>query len=123
MSSTINSPVFGPTRKANEHELHEIERMCREIPVAMFQGLNKAFNARGFCIAIATTGEAPPPAPKFPDGKLNAEDQGESLLAVSTEQGRVRIDFETPSAWIAMPPDQAMNFAEALLKHARAARN
>lgn len=56
----MDSPIFGPTRQATEHELAELEKLVRVVPVAMFQALNKAMNERGFCIAIDTLPKGTP---------------------------------------------------------------
>lgn len=56
---------------------------------------------------------------QYPDGKLNAEDEGALAIAIGVEQGLVRVDFAKPVGWFAMPADQAVEIAQSLLKHAR----
>lgn len=41
------------------------------------------------------------------------------LSIQSLDDGLVRIDFGKPVTWIAMPAEQAVLFAETILKHAR----
>ena len=54
----------------------------------------------------------------FPEGKLNPTDEGGLQIAIGIEDGKVRIDFGTPTAWIAMSPDQAMTFAMSIINKA-----
>ena len=61
------------------------------------------------------------PTGKFPDGKLIEEDQGEIALALDIRDGRVEIIFENPVNWIAMTPDQAVDFAAKLIEKAHEA--
>lgn len=54
----------------------------------------------------------------FPRGKLNPTDEGGLMIAVHPEGDTVRIDFGKPTAWIAMPADQALAFAALIVKNA-----
>lgn len=54
---------------------------------------------------------------KFPDGKLDASDQGELKLKISSDDSLVRLDFGTPIAWFALPKEQAAQLALVLLQH------
>lgn len=38
-------------------------------------------------------------------------------VQVGVDQGRVRIDFTKPIAWLAMPPTEAMTLAQQILAH------
>jgi hypothetical protein len=38
-------------------------------------------------------------------------------VQVTADQGRVRIDFNKPVAWFALPPTEAMTLAQNLLAH------
>jgi hypothetical protein len=58
------------------------------------------------------------PTGKFPHGKLNATDEGELTIAIGKEAGNVVVEFGTPTAWVAMPPDRALAFAAVIVKHA-----
>lgn len=57
----------------------------------------------------------------FPDGKLNDDDQGALRIAVGYDRvdGIVRVDFGKPVAWLGLPKENAIAFAEAILKHAK----
>lgn len=61
------------------------------------------------------------PTGEFPNGKLDATDEGALRMAVSQHGNEVRIDFGSPVAWVAMSPQQAVHMAELIVKHARAA--
>jgi hypothetical protein len=58
---------------------------------------------------------------EHPNGKLNADDAGALALEIGVERGAVVIKFPKAVAWIGFTPDQAMDIAGALIKHARAA--
>jgi len=55
----------------------------------------------------------------FPDGRLTKQDEGLIQFAVGDQQGKVVLDFGTPTAWIGMTPQQAMDLASDLMKRAR----
>jgi hypothetical protein len=59
---------------------------------------------------------------RFPEGKLNDDDEGELRLGVAYDKldGIVRIEFGKPVAWVGLPPSQAIEFARVILKHAGA---
>ena len=52
MTDEFDSPLFGRTRRATDAESATLACMAKEIPVAMFQALNRMFNERGLCISI-----------------------------------------------------------------------
>ena len=58
----------------------------------------------------------------YPDGRLGATDDGELAFAIGPhpEQELVMLDFGKPVEYIAMPPQQAVELAQNLIKHARA---
>lgn len=58
---------------------------------------------------------------KYPQGKLCDEDEGELEIRIAHEKGQVRIEFGAPTAWFAMPPNMAREFAHAILIYAREA--
>ena len=58
------------------------------------------------------------PTKKFPRGKFNASDEGELRLAVFVKDSTVVIDFGTPTAWIGLDADTALQFASSIFKHA-----
>jgi hypothetical protein len=55
---------------------------------------------------------------KYPHGKLEPTDEGELNLAVFIFKGQVRIEFGKPIAWLALPPGQAIEFADLIKEHA-----
>jgi hypothetical protein len=55
---------------------------------------------------------------KYPLGKLDPTDEGELNIAVFILKGKIRIEFGKPVAWLAMPPKQAIDFAELIIRHA-----
>lgn len=57
MTETFNNPIFGETRHGSEDERAQIAKIVAEIPVTVFQELNKKLNERGFCISIAINRE------------------------------------------------------------------
>ena len=58
---------------------------------------------------------------EYPNGKLNAQDEGALALSVGREGSVVKIIFPKPVAWIGFTPEQAVALASDLLKHAKAA--
>lgn len=59
---------------------------------------------------------------QFPNGRLCPEDQGEIQFAVGSDVGKglVMLDFgEKPVGFVAMTPQQAVDVATTLIKHAR----
>lgn len=58
---------------------------------------------------------------KFPQGSYGRHDEGELRMGVARDNyGNVRMDFGKPVAWMAFPPEQAIELAKLLLKHAGA---
>jgi hypothetical protein len=57
---------------------------------------------------------------KFPQGHLNDSDQGELRMAVGFDKldGIVRVEFGKPVAWLGLPPPEARQLAQLLLRHA-----
>jgi hypothetical protein len=58
----------------------------------------------------------------FPDGKLCPQDEGEIRMMVGSDKdtGKVVIDFgEKPVAFVGMTPQQAVDVAQHLIRHAR----
>ena len=58
---------------------------------------------------------------RFPEGKLNKTDEGELRLAVRHEPDKVFVEFGTSVAWIGFSPQQAVDVAQMLIRHARQA--
>jgi hypothetical protein len=58
---------------------------------------------------------------EYPDGRLNAADAGAVAMQVGVEEGRVVMHFAKPVAWVGLSGDEAMQWAQTLIKHARRA--
>lgn len=56
---------------------------------------------------------------EFPHGKIAKDDEGSLQFAIGERDGKVVIDFGTPVHWMGMTPQQAADFASAVLKRAR----
>lgn len=57
---------------------------------------------------------------KFPDGKLNKDDEGELAFRVGRRDGYVVIDFGKPVKWMALPPGSAIELANHLIRNVNA---
>lgn len=62
--------------------------------------------------------QRPGPTGAYPDGKLDPDDQGELQVRMKTYCGLVRIDFGTPTTWLAMRPDEARALGACLIRAA-----
>lgn len=60
------------------------------------------------------------PTGRFPEGKQNAEDEGELRVAIATDvpNNVVRMDFGKPVKWLSIGPDAARQLALLLLRKA-----
>lgn len=56
---------------------------------------------------------------KFPDGKLNNDDQGEIKIGVTVTDERVVIAFGKPVEWIGLTREQAIQIGQTLIDRAR----
>jgi hypothetical protein len=54
----------------------------------------------------------------YPSGQLNSEDEGALTLAIGEENGALVISMGKPTAWLGMPPEQAIHFAEVIRSRA-----
>lgn len=61
------------------------------------------------------------PTGEFPNGKLNAEDEGALQLGVAHDGAKVILNFGVPVKWIGLEPQGAADLASALIHHAREA--
>jgi hypothetical protein len=52
----------------------------------------------------------------FPRGKLNADDEGGLMLAITVRDQTLHIEFGKPVAWLAMSCDEAIRFAELIIQ-------
>lgn len=59
---------------------------------------------------------------QWPQGRIDGTDDGQIAFKVGgdAERGVVVIDFGKPVAWTAMSPQEAVQLAQMLIKHARA---
>lgn len=57
----------------------------------------------------------------FPEGQISKADEGAIQFAIGVKDGKVILDFGTPTAWVGMNPQQAADLASTLLKRAREA--
>lgn len=71
--------------------------------------MRELLNTTGFRGAIGS----------YPHGQLNKADEGSIQFAVGEQDGKVVIDFGTSVHWLGMTPQQAADFASAVLKRAR----
>jgi hypothetical protein len=60
------------------------------------------------------------PVGAYPDGMLHKSDEGSLQFAIGGKDGKVVIDFGAPVAWVGMTPQQAIDLAATVIKHARA---
>lgn len=61
------------------------------------------------------------PTGKYPRGSLGPTDQGALSVGVASDtKGNVILNFGTEVSWIGMPPEQAVEFAKLILRHAGA---
>ena len=56
---------------------------------------------------------------QWPEGIIRPDDDGETTFAVGSEAGKVILQFPEPTKWIGFTPDQAMEIAQCLIKHAK----
>lgn len=54
----------------------------------------------------------------FPEGKLNAHDEGELQMAIAHKDGKILIQFGKPIAWLGLGPEHARQLAKLLKMHA-----
>lgn len=60
------------------------------------------------------------PTGDHPNGRMTPTDEGGIRFAVGSKNGVVIVDFGKAVAWVGMPPIQARQLAESLIKHADA---
>ena len=56
---------------------------------------------------------------EFPNGRLNAEDQGAIPVSIGHDLGAVTMQFPRNLNWIGFTPEQAIDIAQTLVEHAR----
>lgn len=59
---------------------------------------------------------------QWPNGRINSDDDGELAFAIGPgdKAETIVVNFGKPVEWVGMPPDQAIQLAQLLIKHARA---
>jgi len=57
---------------------------------------------------------------EWPAGRMGADDDGAIYVKVSTDAGKVKIEFAEPVVWFAMPPELAIGLGKSLLSKALA---
>jgi hypothetical protein len=67
--------------------------------------------------------DRPGPTGDYPHGKLSDDDEGGLSVAMShfiapNGDRMVRLDFGKPITWVALPREQALNFAAFIVHHA-----
>jgi hypothetical protein len=68
---------------------------------------------------LATTAEFRGAIGDYPEGQLTPSDEGSIQFAIGEQDGKVVIDFGTSVHWLGMTPQQAADFASAVIKRAR----
>lgn len=58
----------------------------------------------------------PGPTGQFPDGKMGEDDEGELAVGIRGENGQIIINFGAPVMWVGLFPDQAIEFANAIIQ-------
>ncbi len=58
---------------------------------------------------------------EYPDGRIAADDDGSLTFKIGADadKGVIVIEYSKPTAWVGMHPQQAIELAQALIKHAR----
>ena len=58
---------------------------------------------------------------KWPNGRINGDDDGEVVFKIGPDPDKelVQLEFPNPVKWVAMPPGQAIELAQLLIRHAR----
>lgn len=58
---------------------------------------------------------------QFPNGRLSGDDDGQLTFKIGADREKnvVAIEYSTPTVWMAMSPQQAVELAQILIKHAR----
>lgn len=58
---------------------------------------------------------------EFPQGRISGDDDGSITFKIGadSDKGVVAIEYSKPVTWVAMPPQEAIELAQMLIKHAR----
>lgn len=55
---------------------------------------------------------------RFPEGKFNDDDEGELRAGIAVYQDKIVINFGKSVSWLALLPEQALEFAQMLTEKA-----
>jgi hypothetical protein len=125
MQSWLNKnfrDYWGPHRTEADDKLAEIEWPI-EKPAALVTLDDRAITFDGTWPDIESLKRFKPwnkrefgATGEFPFGKLNDNDQGALRVGIAYDplDGVIRVEFGKPIAWLAMPPEQAVELAEML---------
>ena len=58
---------------------------------------------------------------EWPEGRIEGTDDGQIVFKLSSdpETGVIKVDFGKPVTWVGMSPNDAVQVAQLLIKHAR----
>jgi hypothetical protein len=108
-----NSESSKMAREYAESIIGTVEKVSPDLADFMRLGFDKSHDLKS----------VQPPAlgatDKFPEGKLNQDDQGELQFVIGHSEGNVVIDFGKQVQWLALPPTKAEELASVLVIHAR----
>lgn len=62
------------------------------------------------------------PTGRFPEGRLNASDEGEIRIAIASKGSKVILDFGKPVSWLSVNGHQAEEIGHAILQRAATAK-
>ena len=97
--SNHSSEIDEEMRKHQRQLIEEMGLLERELDIPLKDG-------------IGATG-------RFPQGKITRHDEGEIRFAIGSKDGKVIIDFGSQVTWVGMPPEQAIELGEILIKRAK----
>jgi hypothetical protein len=85
--------------------------------------LRKLFSSKQDELLKRFDAERAKTAPReYPDGRISGDDEGAVTFKIGSDpnKGVVVIEYSTPTLWVGMQPQQAIELAQVLIKHARA---
>lgn len=59
------------------------------------------------------------PTGQYPQGKIHSTDEGEIKMAIAIKDNKVIIHFGTPTSWIGMDKQQAIQLAATIIDKAK----
>jgi hypothetical protein len=97
---------------------HSREPYPGEQPDRPYKSDRKPGGSDKLASAARPKGESFGATGQFPEGKLNEADEGEIQFGITTDNGKVVINFGTPVSWMGMNPEQARELGALLSHHA-----